>query len=63
MKNSEAIKMTKERQKLALNVLKRIETRLKKFQVSENANWGDAGSMGALLDKLLETETYSTYLD
>lgn len=62
MKNAEAIKATKDRQREALKIVKRIEARLTAFQTDERTNWGDAGSMGALLDKLIETETFTDFL-
>ena len=63
MKNVDAIKMTEERRKAALKILKKIGARLAKSQANEKTNWSDASSMGAILDKLIETETFTTYLD
>lgn len=63
MKNADAIKMTEERRKASLKILKNIEARLAKSQANEKTNWSDASSMGAILDKLIETETFTTYLD
>lgn len=62
MKKSDAIKVTKDRQKEALKIVKRIEARLTAFQTDERTNWGHAGSMGALLDNLIETETFTDFL-
>jgi hypothetical protein len=62
MKNSEVIKVTKGRQREALKIVKRIEARLMAFQTDERTNWGHAGSMGALWDKLIETETFTDFL-
>ena len=62
MKNSEVIKVTKGRQREALKIVKRIEARLMAFQTNEKTNWGHAGSMGALWDKLIETETFTDFL-
>lgn len=61
-KAAEARKATKERQREALKIVKRIEARLTAFQADERTNWGHAGSMGALCDKLIETETYTDFL-
>jgi predicted glycosyltransferase involved in capsule biosynthesis len=62
MKNSEVIKVTKGRQREALKIVKRIEARLIAYQTDERTNWGHAGSMGALWDKLIETETFTDFL-
>ena len=62
MKNTDAIKLTKARQREALKIVKRIEARLMAFQTNEKTNWGHAGSMGALWDKLIETETFTDFL-
>jgi hypothetical protein len=62
MKNSEVVKVTKGRQREALKIVKRIEARLMAFQTDERTNWGHAGSMGALWDKLIETETFTDFL-
>ena len=62
MKNSDAIKLTKARQKEALKIVKNLEAKLKAFQTDEKTNWCDASSMGALWDKLIETETFTDFL-
>ena len=62
MKNTEVIKVTKGRQREALKIVKRIEARLMAFQTNKKNNWGHAGSMGALWDKLIETETFTDFL-
>ena len=62
MKNTDAIKLTKARQREALKIVKRIEARLMAFQTNEKTNWGHAGSRGALWDKLIETETFTDFL-
>ena len=62
MKNSEVIKVTKGRQREALKIVKRIKARLMAFQTNKKNNWGHAGSMRALWDKLIETETFTDFL-
>ena len=62
MKNSEVIKVTKGRQREALKIVKRIEARLMAFQTNKKNNWGHAGPLGALWDKLIETETFTDFL-
>jgi len=57
MKLTEAQQLTNERRKQALEIAKNLSKLLDGFKIKENSSWGEAGSMGALLDKLIETET------
>lgn len=59
-----AVKVTKQRKKEALKTLNKIQKRLEYYKIDNSCtNWGDAGSMGYILDRLIELDDATKWAD
>lgn len=60
----EAVKITRQRRNNALKSLKRIQTRLENYKIDKSCtNWGDAGSIGYIMERLVELDYDTEWMD
>ena len=60
----QAAKLTRQRRSEALKALKKIQARLENYRIDKSCtNWGDAGSIGYVLDRLSELEKDTGWME
>lgn len=60
----QAVNLTRQRRNEALKALKKIQTRLENYKIDKSCiNWGDAGSIGYVLDRLAELEKDTKWME
>lgn len=60
----QAVKVTRQRRNNALKSLKRIQARLENYKIDKSCtNWGDAGSIGYIMERLAELDNDTEWMD
>lgn len=60
----QAVKVTRQRRNNALKSLKRIQARLENYKIDKSCtNWGDAGSIGYIMERLVELDHDTEWMD
>lgn len=60
----QAVKVTRQRRNKALKSLKMIQARLENYKIDKSCtNWGDAGSIGSIMERLVELDHDTKWID